>query len=504
MTGIAILAAALAVQLLLRRAARLLSIALAKRRPPDPKNPAAALLAWRERLWLASIPLSIALWSAALIIASAYDDTLMRVRELASSSLRMAVSAPLFRLGDMPYTAVDLVLLPLLLAALWIGIGALTNLANARLARLLGGLGGASLTAALLARYAFTLLGAIVLFQAWGIDLSSLAIFASVLGVAIGFGLQNIASNFISGILIGIERPIQPGDFVDVGEHRGTVQKIGARSTSILTLDRVTILVPNSRFLEREVVNWSHGDPVSRLHVPVSVGYESNIGTVRAALLESAHSHPEVLGDPRARVELRSFGESSLEFDLLVWTAEPRNQSRVKSDLYFRIEENLRAHGIGIPFPQRDVNLPPELLRLATAFTRRHFSVDEIAAAEPTHDAGVVHDAGHSPGARWAAFDAALGPREWDDEALALLVERMRGEGGVAISDRRHLLTTYPRCFVGREAVDWIARNEGLSRADAIEAGRKLVMCGLVRHVLDEHGFEDALLFYRFAADVAP
>ena len=503
MTGIAILAAALAAQLLLRRGVRLLSIALAKRRPPDPKNPAAALLAWHERLWLASIPLSIALWSTALIIASEYDDALMRVRELARSSLRMAVSAPLFRLGDMPYTAVDVVLLPVLLAALWIGIGALTNLVNARLARLFGGLGGASRTAALLARYAFSFLGAIVIFQAWGIDLSSLAIFASVLGVGIGFGLQNIASNFISGILIGIERPIQPGDFVDVGEHRGTVQKIGARSTSILTQDRVTILVPNAHFLEREVVNWSHGDPVSRLHVPVSVGYESNIGMVRAALLESAYSHPEVLGDPRARVELRGFGESSLEFDLLVWTAEPRNQSRVKSDLYFRIEESLREHGIEIPFPQRDINIPPELLRLATAFTRRHFSADEIAAAEHTHEADIVHDAEHSPGARWAAFDSALGPREWDDEALALLVERMRGEGGVAISDRRHRLTTYPRCFVGREAVDWIARNEGLSRADAIEAGRKLVLRGLVRHVLDEHGFEDAVLFYRFAADEA-
>ena len=345
MTGFAILAAALAVQLLLYGSVRRF----------------ARVILWRERLWLASVPVSIALWTAALFAASEYDEALMRVRGIAVSSVRMAFEKPLFRLGEMPYTAVDVLLLPVLLASLWIGVGALTNLIRSRAVRVLGRPSGASETAALLTRYAFTFLGAIVIFQAWGIDLASLAIFASVVGVGIGFGLQNIASNFISGVLIGIERPIQPGDFVDVGEHRGTVQRIGARSTSILTLDRVTIIVPNSQFLEREVINWSHGDPVSRLHVPVSVGYESEIGLVRAALLESAHAHPEVLGDPRPKVELRGFGESSLDFDLLVWTSEPRHQNRVKSDLYFRIEENLRAHGIEIPFPQRDVNLhyPP-------------------------------------------------------------------------------------------------------------------------------------------------
>ena len=501
MTGIVILAAALVVQLLLRRGVRRLSIPLARRYPPDPNNPAAALVAWRERLWLAAIPVSIALWTCAIWIASEVDGTLMRVRDVAYSTLHMAFSAPLFRLGEMPYTAVDLLLLPALLAALWISVRLLANGVGTRIARLLGGVTGASETATLLGRYAFTFLGAILILQAWGIDLSSLAIFASVVGVGIGFGLQNIASNFIAGVLIGIERPIQPGDFVDIGLHRGTVQKIGARSTSILTLDRVTILVPNSQFLEREVINWSHGDPISRLHVPVSVGFESNIGVVRAALLEAAHGHPEVLVDPRARVELRGFGENSLDFDLLVWTAEPRSQTRVKSDLYFRIEETLREHGIGIPYPQRDINIPPDLLRLVAAFTRRNFSAEEIEASERPSVAKAPHDPEHSEHARWAALETTLGPREWNDIALARLVEAMRGDGGVPIADRRHRLATYARCFVGSEAVDWMARNEGLSRADATQAGRKLVLRGNVRHVLGEHDFEDARLFYRFAAD---
>jgi small-conductance mechanosensitive channel len=160
--------------------------------------------------------------------------------------------------------------------------------------------------------------------------------------------------------------------------------------------------VPNSHFLERDVVNWSHGDPVSRLHVPVSVSYGSDMGWC-ALRCSRPPLAPEVLGDPRSRVELRGFGESTLDFDLLVWTAEPRNQTRVKSDLYFRIEASLREHGIEIPYPQRDINVPPELLRLATAITRRHFSADELAATERPRAAPAPHD----PHARWAAFDSA-------------------------------------------------------------------------------------------------
>jgi small-conductance mechanosensitive channel len=281
----------------------------------------------------------------------------------------MAFEKPLFRLGDMPYTAVDVLLLPALLAALWIGVGALTNLVRSRAARVLGRSSGASETAALLARYAFTFLGAIVIFQAWGIDLASFAIFASVVGVGIGFGLQNIASNFISGVLIGLERPIAPGDFVDVGEHRGTVQKIGARSTSILTLDRVTILVPNAHFLEREVINWSHGDPVSRLHVAV-------VGRLwlRHRLVRAACSRPRIA--PRRCSAIRAACELTgwrgrLDFELLVYTADPKSRNRIASDLRYRLEQGLRAHGIEIPFPQTDVNLPPELMRAALAFARR-------------------------------------------------------------------------------------------------------------------------------------
>jgi small-conductance mechanosensitive channel len=109
-----------------------------------------------------------------------------------------------------------------------------------------------------------------------------------VLGVGVGFGLQHLANNLVSGLVIGIERPIKPGDFVTFGEFRGTVARIGARCVEIVTRDRVSILIPNSRFLEHEIVNWSHGDPTCRLQVPVGLAYGSDVATVRGALLDAA------------------------------------------------------------------------------------------------------------------------------------------------------------------------------------------------------------------------
>ena len=208
-----------------------------------------------------------------------------------------------------------------------------------------------------LIHYALIFLGVVVLLQIWGIDLSSIAILASVLGVGIGFGVQNITNNFISGFIIMLESPIQIGDFINVGDLVGTVEKIGARSTEIRTLDQVTIIIPNSRFLESEVINWSHGNPVSRLHVPVSVAYGSDIDHVKTALLDAIRRHPDVLLRPAPEVWFQGFGDSALDFEIMVWTGEPRKQFRVRSDLNYEIEASFRRYGIEIPFPQRDLHV---------------------------------------------------------------------------------------------------------------------------------------------------
>src|SRR5205085_7459453 len=142
----------------------------------------------------------------------------------------------------------------------------------------------------------------------------------------------------VSGVVLGLERATRPGDSVEVGELVGSVARIGARSTEIRTTDGVSILVPHSRLLEHEVVNWSHEDPTSRVHLPVQVEYGADLRDVRAALLEAARQHPDVLVDPRPDVEVRGFGDSGIDVELLVWTRDPRTQAKLRSDLYYRID----------------------------------------------------------------------------------------------------------------------------------------------------------------------
>jgi hypothetical protein len=221
------------------------------------------------------------------------------------------------------------------------------------------------------------------------------------------------------------------------------------------------------------------------------VAYGSDVPRVRHALLEAARAHPGVEKEPRPQVQLRHFGESSLDLELLVWTRDPRDQSRLVSDLNFRIEEAFRRHGIRIPFPQRDLHLrSPGLERLLEGLGRG--SAAGAAAEEPA-------DAAEVPAPPPSVHER--GPDEWDEAEIAAVAARMRGPDGVAIADRRHLLSIHPRCFVGREAVDWLVAREGLGRAEAVRLGERLVGLGLVHHVLDEHGFRDAHLFYRFRAD---
>jgi small-conductance mechanosensitive channel len=146
----------------------------------------------------------------------------------------------------------------------------------------------------------------------------------------------------------------------------GTVERISVRSTEIRTLDEVSIIIPNSRFLESEVINWTHHSPISRLKIPVGVAYGSNLTIVRGALIDAAKEHPDVLAEPSPKIFFMGLGENSLDFNLMVWIDEPRKQLRIKSDIYFRIEAILRHRGVEIPFPQRDLhvrsgNLPIEV-----------------------------------------------------------------------------------------------------------------------------------------------
>lgn len=260
-------------------------------------------------------------------------------------------------LGTRSYSVVDLVVLFGVMLALVIFASTATNVLRSRILQITGMNRGAQEAIAILVKYTLIFLGTVVVLQVWGIDLSSLALIASALGVGIGLGLQNIAKDFVSGLIMVFERPIQVGDFVDFGQFVGTVERIGARSTEIRTLDHVSIIVPNSRFLEQEVINWSHRNPVSRIRLPVGVAYGTDPASVRTALLEACRNNTEILPTPLPQVFFTGFGDSALNFELLVWISQPNRQVMIKSDLYFAIEAAFRQHQIEIPFPQRDVHI---------------------------------------------------------------------------------------------------------------------------------------------------
>jgi len=429
-----------------------------------------------------SIAVRTALWLATAWLVSERFEPLMQARGWSLMLLVKALWAPLFSVNERAYSALDLIALPASLVALWLAVGLLVRAIRSRVLEAAGVESGLQETLSILLRYALTFVGAIVLLQGFGVDVRSLAIAASVLGVGIGFGLQNIANNFVSGVLLNLERPIRPGDYVNVGAFEGTVLRVGGRSTTIRTNDGVLILIPNAKFLETEVVNWNLGDPRSRVHLPVGVAYGSDPAGVRRALLEAARGHPEVEADPRPQVQFVRFGESSLDFELLVWTRDPRDKNRLESDLNFRIEESLRRHGIEVPFPQLDLRVrAPDAVPQAS-----------VPAAPPPPGQ-------HIPGVE-AEVERDLGPDDWSEAEVAAAAKQLATSGEVAIRDRRHLLRVHRQAFVGREAVDWLVGRFGLTRQEAVELGERWVEQGLVRHVLDEHGFRDGSFFYQLGS----
>jgi small-conductance mechanosensitive channel len=208
------------------------------------------------------------------------------------------------------------------------------------------------------AGYLTIALGFYIALQTVGIDLSALAVVAGAIGVGIGFGLQNIINNFVSGLIILAERPITIGDRVEVAGVAGQVQQINLRSTMVLTNDNISIIVPNSEFITATVVNWSHGDPKVRMRLSFGVAYGSDLDKMRRVVAEMAARHPKVMREPHPEVFFTGFGDSSLDFELVVWTSEATfSPRRFRSDLFYGLEKVLREHQLEIPFPQRDLHL---------------------------------------------------------------------------------------------------------------------------------------------------
>ena len=217
---------------------------------------------------------------------------------------------------------------------------------------------GARNSIGMIARFIFLFVGGIVIIQGAGIDLSSLSLLAGALGVGIGFGLQNITDNFISGIIILFEKPIKVGDRIVVGDIEGDVINISVRATTILTNENISIIVPNSEFISSRVINWSHNDRNIRFDIPVGVSYNEDPVLVKEILMDVADENPHVLKKPTPHVFFDEFADSSLNFTLAIWTSSHTDKPRIlKSELYFSIFEKFKEKGVEIPFPQRDIHI---------------------------------------------------------------------------------------------------------------------------------------------------
>jgi small-conductance mechanosensitive channel len=193
---------------------------------------------------------------------------------------------------------------------------------------------------------------------ALGVSFSNLAIIAGALSVGIGFGLQSVVNNFVSGLILLFERPIKVGDWVVTASGEGHVKRISVRSTEIETFDRASIILPNSELISSSVQNWTLKDRHGRLRLAVGVSYESDPDHVRKTLLKvAADQYPRILSYPEPYVYFRDFGNSSLDFELRVFVRDVSNWITVSSDLRFAIFRAFKEEGIEIPFPQRDLHL---------------------------------------------------------------------------------------------------------------------------------------------------
>jgi small-conductance mechanosensitive channel len=205
--------------------------------------------------------------------------------------------------------------------------------------------------------YVILFLGFLLAVAATGADLGKFTLMAGAFGVGIGFGLQNIVNNFISGLILIAERPIMPGDTIEVGKMIGDVKRIGMRSSTIRTWEGAEVIVPNGNLISSEVINWTLSDSQRRVDIPVGVAYGSPTKKVIEILVGVASNHKDVMDNPAPYALFLGFGDSSLDFVLRFWTARFHEFVRVRSQIVLGIEEALKEGGIVIPFPQRDLHL---------------------------------------------------------------------------------------------------------------------------------------------------
>ena len=276
------------------------------------------------------------------------------------SSLLEFLNYPVFKIGDSTVNPLSILISILILIFTFGAFRYVPVVLRKRLFTHFHFTQGIEYTFQTIGQYLVIMVGVLFALSYVGVRLQGLAFVAGLMSVGLGFGLQNIVSNFVAGVILLFERPVQVGDRIKIGDAEGDIRSIKIRCTVVLTPDNISYLVPNSELLTSTVINLSTNDPKIRLHIPIGVAYGSDAQKVKSCLLKVAAEHPEVLEDPVPTVRFLNFGDSSLNFDLLAWIGDPVRQYDISSDLNFAIERILSENDIRIPFPQRDIHIIPE------------------------------------------------------------------------------------------------------------------------------------------------
>ncbi|RCW49848.1 MULTISPECIES: mechanosensitive ion channel family protein [unclassified Halanaerobium] len=291
--------------------------------------------------------LSVLIWAvAALKILNIYDETISFLDSLSFSSGNLRISLLLILKGIIIFTI------------LFWAAGKISTLVTMRVDKTDGLTPSVKVLLNKIAKFLIFTAAVLFTLSSIGIDLSAFAFLGGAIGVGIGFGLQKIVSNFISGIIILLDKSIKPGDVVEISDVYGWVKKLDTRFVSIVTRAGKEYLIPNEDFITKEVINWSYSDELVRVDAPVGVSYDSDLRLVEKLILEATQDKDRILNNPEPVCLLKDFGDSSVNFEIRFWINDPRNGiQNIRSKILFSIWDKFKENNIEIPFPQRDYHL---------------------------------------------------------------------------------------------------------------------------------------------------
>ena len=421
----------------------------------------------------------VSVWVVAAVDCAQLFPPTRRAAYLIYGLSKVIFSANLLHLGNSNISLLDIVWLLIFVVLWWITVSWLAKIVQRHILPLTTIDPTLKTALSSYAQYLLLIMGVIIIVSVVGLDLGAIAIILGGFGVGIGFALQNIAKDFISGIIMLVERPVKVGEMVQVGDTTGWVKHIGPRFTELSHLDRYLIRVPNSQFVDSAVSNFRRSG-LFRLKIDVGVAYGSDVMLVRDLMLEAAlEPHPEILRHPSPDVLFLSWDDSAVVLQLIAFIREPTKGPRLEALLRERIHGGLERYDIEIPFPQRDLSLSvPYLDRVVETWLG-----DRGQPVPPK-----PKPSGDRPQVNMTT--------NWDR-----LIRDMHGRDGLPIRDRTAGFRTYSQCFTGTAAVRWLMRHERATQEEAVRIGQRLLAQGVIHHVLDEHNFEDASYFYRFRDD---